>query len=237
MYYGPDLRVVWANRATGAAIGRPAAALYDLHCSDIWRPTATSGRSAQQALEDRAPREGEQETPDGRYWSVRSYPILDDDGRVEALVDFGQDITERKQAEEEREQLLAQIQDQARRIEQILATVPAGVLLVSTSGEILQTNPAAERDLSLLVGDGIGEPISRLGDRPLSELLTTPSTRGLWHVIRGEGRTFEAIAKPVAPAVVPGSDRGWRQAGGGPVGAGPERCDAGEGDSDAAAAA
>ena len=205
VYYGPDLRVVWANRATGVAIGRPAVALYDLHCSDIWRPTATSGRSAQQALEDRAPREGEQETPDGRYWSVRSYPILDDDGRVEALVDFGQDITERKRAEEEREQLLAQIQDQARRIEQILATVPAGVLLVSTSGEILQTNPAAERDLSLLVGDGIGEPISRLGDRPLSELLTTPSTRGLWHVIRGEGRTFEAIAKPVAPAVVPGS--------------------------------
>jgi two-component sensor histidine kinase len=43
--------------------------------------------------------EAVQETPDGRYWSLRGYPVLDEEGEVTGLVEFGRDITEQKHRE------------------------------------------------------------------------------------------------------------------------------------------
>ncbi len=80
---------------------------------------------------------------------------------------------------------------------QILATVPAGVVLLDAEGCVLQANPTAARALDVLAGDDIDAGLTRLGDRPLAELLTPPSTDGLWHEIKAHGRTFEAIARPV----------------------------------------
>jgi two-component system cell cycle sensor histidine kinase/response regulator CckA len=106
------------------------------------------------------------------------------------------DITERKQAEEERSRLLVQIQEQARRIEQIMDTVPAGVLLLDAAGRVVLANPVAERDLSVLADARVGDIITRLGDRPLMELLTSPP-KGLWHEVKTDTRTFEIIARPM----------------------------------------
>ncbi|MFZ1240793.1 MAG: PAS domain S-box protein, partial [Anaerolineae bacterium] len=61
-------------------------------------------------------------------------------------VSIVRDITERKQAEAEREQLLAQVQAQAEQIAQIMDTVPEGVLLLDADGQVLLANPAGVRD-------------------------------------------------------------------------------------------
>ncbi len=107
------------------------------------------------------------------------------------------DITARKRMEQEREHLLAQIGRQAQLVQQILATVPEGVLLLDADGRIRQANPVAEGDLAVLAGAEVGDVITHLGDRQLDELLTSPPTKGLWHEVRSEGRVFEVIARPM----------------------------------------
>jgi PAS domain S-box-containing protein len=143
--------------------------------------------------------------------------IYDDEGYAKYLISIGRDITERKRIEEERERLITQIRGQTRQMEQILTTVPAGVLLLDAGGRIIQANIVAKKALSVLTSDirqpDLGQILTHLGDRPLAELLTSPPTKGLWHEVRttaanadadamavkapSGGRTFEVIARPV----------------------------------------
>jgi two-component system cell cycle sensor histidine kinase/response regulator CckA len=107
------------------------------------------------------------------------------------------DITERKQAEAERERLLAQIREQARRVQQIIDTVPEGVLLLDSEERIIVANPVAETHLPQLGDARVGDRLARLGERPLAELLTAPP-QGLWHEVSTNGRSFQVIARPVS---------------------------------------
>jgi len=109
------------------------------------------------------------------------------------------DITERKHAEVEREQLLVQVREQAQRIQQTIDTVPEGVVLLDVGGRVVLANPVAEHDLAFLAGVKVGDILMRLGKRPLIELLTSPPTKGLWHEVKIDGRTFEVIARPMEP--------------------------------------
>ena len=101
-----------------------------------------------------------------------------------------------REALEATEQLLAQIQAQARQVQDIIDTVPEGVLLLDASGRILTINPLAENVLSSLDVD-VGQPIAHLGDRALVELLTSPP-QGLRHEVTSGERFFEIIARPIA---------------------------------------
>ncbi|MBN2394174.1 MAG: PAS domain-containing protein [Anaerolineae bacterium] len=112
-------------------------------------------------------------------------------------------LFKRKQAEEAREQLAAQVREQAKRMMQILATVPTGVLLLDGDGRVIQANPVAKRDLVVLAGAKEGDRLTHLGGRPLAELLTSPPTRGLWHEVKAAKRTFEIIARPVENGASP----------------------------------
>jgi two-component system cell cycle sensor histidine kinase/response regulator CckA len=108
-----------------------------------------------------------------------------------------QDVTDRRRAEEERAQLLAQIQEQAQRIQQIMDTVPEGVLLLDPDGYIVVANPLAEEHLLTLALARVGDTLTHLGDRPLAELLTSPPTHGLWHEVATDSQNFQVIARPI----------------------------------------
>ncbi len=107
------------------------------------------------------------------------------------------EIAERVRAEKERERLLAQIQEQAHRIRKTIDAVPEGVLLLDADGRVLQANLTAEDDLAILASAKVGDRLTHLGDRPLAELLTPPPTKGLWHEVKVDSRTFEVIAQPM----------------------------------------
>ena len=102
----------------------------------------------------------------------------------------------------ERLRLLAQVQEQAQQVRQIIDAVPEGVLLVGANGQVLSANPPAEKALSVLV-DRADEvmagrrSITRLGEHPLAELLTSPPIKGLWHTVEAKGSAFEIIARPI----------------------------------------
>jgi PAS domain S-box-containing protein len=101
-YYDTDLRVIWANRALGESVGKSPEELVGMRCCEIWHQLSECYDDCPilHAREARAPRQAEQETPDGRRWFLRGYPVCDERGRVVGLVEFRQDITERKRAEE-----------------------------------------------------------------------------------------------------------------------------------------
>lgn len=132
-----------------------------------------------------------------RWFSDRRKLVRDEEGKPFALVGVSRDITARKQAEEEGARLSAEVAAQARQMAQILATVPTGVLLLDGGGRVLQANTVAEGDLAALAGVAVGDTLTCLGDRLLAELLISSPTRGVWHEVKADGRTFEVIARPV----------------------------------------
>ncbi len=116
------------------------------------------------------------------------------------------DITEHKQAEAERFRLLAQIQEQLQLLEQILHTVPEGVLLVNTAGQVIMANPVAEQALHQLTGNRLNVPIMHLGDCALSELLV-PFPAGSWRDVttaQPKPAFFKVTTRPLESEITPG---------------------------------
>ena len=108
----------------------------------------------------------------------------------------------------ERIELLVRIQDHARQIQQIMDTVPEGVILLDEEGQIILANPAAQKVLSLLGAAKAGERLVQLADQPLESLLAATNGR-TWHEILFQGpprQVFETAAQPLA-----GTERagGW----------------------------
>ncbi len=152
------------------------------------------------------------ETGEDRWVSANAAPVRDTNGEIVAGVVVFLDITERKRAEEEymqaqreRERLLLQIQEQAQRVQRIMDTVPEGVVLLDMDRHVVLANPLGKKELRFLAGVQVGETMTHLGNRPLSELLTSPP-RGLWHDLEIEGRSFQVIARSMEACSTPG---GW----------------------------
>ncbi|MFN2217410.1 MAG: PAS domain S-box protein, partial [Anaerolineae bacterium] len=124
---------------------------------------------------------------------------------VQAVVINYHDITDRKRAEEERERLMAQVQEQAQRVQQIMDTVPEGVLLLDSGCRVILANPLGRKDLATLAAAQVGDLLTHLGDRPLAELLISPP-RGLWHEVAADGRFFQVIARSIEDEPAP---KGW----------------------------
>jgi two-component system cell cycle sensor histidine kinase/response regulator CckA len=138
-------------------------------------------------------------------YSIYASPLRDAEGRITGHIAVLVDITERRRAEAEREHLLAQIQEQAHRVQEVVDTVPEGVLLLDSDCRVVLTNPLGRKDLLSLAGVQVGDILTRLGDRPLAELLTSPP-KGLWHEVAADSRSFQVLARPVENDATP---KGW----------------------------
>lgn len=108
------------------------------------------------------------------------------------------DITERMQVEEALRESKTQLQ-------YIIDTVPEGVILLDADEIVRLTNPVAERFLAILAPGWEDGRLTRLGDRPVRELLTSPP-KGLWHELNQDNYAFETIAQPVEISV---ANTGW----------------------------
>lgn len=115
---------------------------------------------------------------------------------AEANIRLKEEIAVRKKSEEEREQLLYQIRQQAKEVQFIIDTVPEGMFLLSENGHIRLANAIAEQYLTLLAPGWETAPLTRLGQSPLVDLMTSPP-KGLWHDVGMGERLFEVIARPV----------------------------------------
>lgn len=111
----------------------------------------------------------------------------------------------------ERLRLLEEIQEQASRMQQIMNTISAGVILLDTKGSILVANPAAHDFLAAVMPPGkrkVGE-VASLFESLLADATIKPSPLKLRHEIRTAGqpyRIFEVSAQPMGTGTDAG---GW----------------------------
>jgi two-component system, NtrC family, sensor histidine kinase KinB len=88
-----------------------------------------------------------QNTVSGRWFLCIDQAIRWPDGRL-VRMEVAVDITDRKEAEAEREQLLAAVQRHAAELDATITSMVDGVVICAADGEILHMNAAAERLLS-----------------------------------------------------------------------------------------
>ncbi|MCI0396557.1 MAG: PAS domain S-box protein [Chloroflexi bacterium] len=105
-----------------------------------------------------------------------------------------QDVTARRQAEE--------------RLQQIVDTVPDGVLLLNHEGRVVMANPAAQEYLPLLGNGGVGEKLPTLRSELLAVLLAALPGGDAWQEVelKEQRRTFEVAARPIRGG---GQESGW----------------------------
>ncbi len=98
VYYSPDFKIKWANKASADSVSMTTSDLVGKCCYSIWhgREKPCTDCPLIKVLNSGKYHEGEIITPNGRYWFLRGYPVLDGTGNVKGLVEFGQDITEEK---------------------------------------------------------------------------------------------------------------------------------------------
>jgi len=105
---------------------------------------------------------------------------------------------ERKRTEVERQRLVRRAQTQSLLVRRILDTVKEGILTLNAQSEVVMANPAGHLYLARLGGIRVGEKLTRLGNRALSELLD-PAERVLPQevVLEGENKqVFEIHVNP-----------------------------------------
>ena len=91
--------------------------------------------------------------------------------------------------------LYDEVRTAASRLRQILEAVPVGVVLLDASGRILEANPAARQDLTVLAGVGTGKRIEHLGDHLLPDLMAPPPEGRAWHEVHSGDRIFAVFAR------------------------------------------
>jgi signal transduction histidine kinase/putative methionine-R-sulfoxide reductase with GAF domain/ActR/RegA family two-component response regulator len=99
----------------------------------------------------------------------------------------------------ERLELLERIQENARQVQQIIDTVPEGVVLLDQDSRIILANPAAQEYLLTLAGVQSGDFLNRLGDKSINQLLQIGSAVR-WSEIELNNpsqQIFELAAQPL----------------------------------------
>ncbi len=101
-YYDPDLRIQWANRIMEESLGLPQEQIVGRHCYELrhQRTTPCEKCPLVEAIKTRKPQEAEIHAPNGQVLFLRGFPLLGDDGQITGLVEIGENITARKQAQE-----------------------------------------------------------------------------------------------------------------------------------------
>jgi PAS domain S-box-containing protein len=92
-----------------------------------------------------------QDEREGRYYDNNIYPVFDDNGKVNAVAVFSQDITEQKQADR-------QIRERAK----IIDSTTDSVIKTNRDGIVTMWNRGAERIFGYTAEEMIGQPIDTL---------------------------------------------------------------------------
>jgi two-component system sensor histidine kinase/response regulator len=97
-----DMKILWANRAACESAGMTREELTGRYCYEIWpqRPSICPDCPVGRAIMTGGPHEIEKETPDGRAWFIRGYPVRDEEGAVIGGVEVTLDVSDRKRAED-----------------------------------------------------------------------------------------------------------------------------------------
>ncbi len=103
IYQDTEHRVLWPNRAACESANASREELRGVHCYEIWpqRDDRCPDCPVADAMAAGQPRQTEKQTPDGRYWFVRGYPVRNAQGEIVGGIEVTEEITERREAEDQ----------------------------------------------------------------------------------------------------------------------------------------
>lgn len=102
--YDKNMCILWANRSACEAVGLSRQTIVGKHCYDLWTQAGEPCPDCPvlEAMKTGQPQQTEKCSADGRQWSLRGYPIIDDNGKVVGGAKVALDITEAGRIERER---------------------------------------------------------------------------------------------------------------------------------------
>jgi len=102
-------------------------------------------------------------TSTGRIWIEFSiHPVIDDDGKIVQLMVEGRDPSARRQVEEEREQVLFELQEREQNLAITLDSIGDAVITTDAAGLITRMNPIAEQLTGWPFSEAQQLPLSRV---------------------------------------------------------------------------
>ncbi|MBS1150632.1 MAG: sensor hybrid histidine kinase [Myxococcaceae bacterium] len=152
--FAKDLRgrVLFANPAMLAAVGRPAEQVLgktDLEFLDDKDAARRLMENDRRVMESGSPIEVEEHLPlpDGtrRVWHSVKSAYRDDRGRIIGLLGISRDVTERTRAAEVLRGALEEAELERRRLMAVLEALPSGIAIADADGKLIQTNAALDR--------------------------------------------------------------------------------------------
>ncbi|MEA2062753.1 MAG: ATP-binding protein [Gemmatimonadota bacterium] len=102
LYHDLEMRILWVNKAAAESAGMKPEDLVGRYCYEIWPNGDSICRDCpvREAGQTGEPRKREMQTPDGRIWLVRGYPVKDENGKVEGVIEMTEEVTEIRHAEQ-----------------------------------------------------------------------------------------------------------------------------------------
>ncbi len=187
IYLDKERKILWVNKAAAASVGLRAEDLVGRYCYSVWhqRNRPCPKCPGKDIYEKGESNDGEIVTPDGRIWHFKGYPVKDDNGGVVGMVEITEEITRRRQVEEEKKKLELQLH-QAQKMKAI-GTLAGGIahdfnnILMGIQGHasLMMMNIDSEHPVFKHV-EGIGELVQRGSD--LTRQLLGFARGGKYHV-------------------------------------------------------
>ncbi|SDE39233.1 sensor domain-containing diguanylate cyclase [Rhodospira trueperi] len=148
-YEQDDLRVTWTNAAAARSVGAPPGDLIGRDCFRIWaeRDAPCPDCPVLQVFETGEPAEAEHTTPDGRTWSLRASPGIDEAGAIVGVVEVGRDISLQKRSDQAVRRSLANLNAYFSLSCDLLAVVDMNGCIVEVNGTLLDRLGWSREDL------------------------------------------------------------------------------------------
>lgn len=111
IYMDHDLTIKWANTAASVSSGIPIDSIVGKHCYSIWldQNHGCDKCPMLRIFKSGKIQQHEIHTPQDQFWMSRGYPVRDETGRISGIVLVMLDITKRKRAEQEMEDIQNQL--------------------------------------------------------------------------------------------------------------------------------
>ncbi len=100
----PELKIIWANRSAETMSGKEISSLQGQHCYKLW--FNRSGPCDDCPAIEKCFKTGETgstqfSTPDGKYFNLKTFPVKDENGKVNNVIEICNDITKEMTLQEE----------------------------------------------------------------------------------------------------------------------------------------
>jgi PAS domain S-box-containing protein len=150
-----EMKMIWASPAMQKQFGLALQELEGKQCFNVLHGRSSPCRICPgvRAMESGAPCTVDDFSSFGKRWNMRAYPVRDENGNIQGVVEIVMDITDQKKAEDA-------VRESERKLSEIIEFLPDATFVIDREGKVIAWNKAIEAMTGITKCDMIGK-----GDR------------------------------------------------------------------------